>query len=106
MTPNPDPVVEPELKEVNKVETKSVLNTESVTKPSDAGSDVMVLIKFKCTVDKCPFETDNLEATLAAKLLGIHSEANHVCGAPNGPRDKLQKLDQPVLRTGCSQQDF
>ena len=31
MTPNPGPVVEPELKEVNKVETKSVLNTESVT---------------------------------------------------------------------------
>ena len=78
MTPNPSPVVEPEFKEVNKAETKPILNTESETKPSDAGSDAMALIKFKGTVDKFPLETDKLEPTLAAKLLGIHSEANHI----------------------------
>ena len=44
---------------------------------------------------------------LATELLRLHHEANHaVRGATGGPRDKLQKLDRPVLTTGCSQQDF
>jgi hypothetical protein len=60
------------------VDSKPVLNTDSKAKPSDAGSDVMVVIQFKCTVDGCSFETDELEPTLAAKLLRIHSEANHI----------------------------
>ena len=41
MIPNLGPAVEPELKDANKKETKPVLNTESETKPSSAGSDVM-----------------------------------------------------------------
>ena len=52
-------------------------------------------------------KTDDLELTVAATVLGIHSEANHVvCGTPSVRRDKLQKLDRPVLTTGRSQQDF
>ena len=117
MTPNPGPVVEPELKEVNKVETKPISNTESETKPSDVGSDVVAQIKFKFTVDKCPYETDELKPPLAAKLLGIPSEANHVvCVAPSGPPNKLQIWDSlpgptPQMRTcnktiSCSVQNF
>jgi hypothetical protein len=93
MTPNPGPVLEPELKEVNKVENKPVLKTESATKPSDAGFDTMALIKFKGTGDKCPLETDKWEPTLAAKFLGIHSETNHVvCGHLMDPETSYRSL--------------
>ena len=60
------------------METEPVSNIESETKPSDAKSVVMAPIKFKCTVGGCSFETDELKQTVAAQVLGIHSEANHV----------------------------
>ena len=60
------------------------MNTKSENKPSDVGYDIMATIKFKCTADKCTFETDELVPTLATELLRLHHEANHgVCGAPS-----------------------
>jgi hypothetical protein len=78
MTPNPGPVNEPELKDEDRVDTKPVLNIEFETKPSDTDSDVMAQIKFKCAVDECSFKTNELEQTVVATVLCIHSEANHV----------------------------
>ena len=38
----------------------------------------MAQIKFKCAVDGCSFKTNELEQTVVATVLCIHSEANHV----------------------------
>ena len=54
MPPKPGPDEEPELEELDKVDTKPVSNIESETKQSDVKSDVMVPIKLKCTVEGCP----------------------------------------------------
>ena len=102
MVPNTSQVAKPEAKE-----TKPILNNESENKLSDVGYNIMATIKFKCTADKCTFVYDELVPDLATELRRLHHEANHaVCGAPSGQRDKLQKLDRPVLTTGYSQQDF
>jgi hypothetical protein len=45
----------------------------------------MAPIKFKCTVDGCSFETDEMDQIVVATVLGIHSEANQVVsGASRG----------------------
>ena len=41
---------------------------------------------------------------MATEHLELYYEANH--GIHGVSRDKLQKLEYPVLLTGCSQQDF
>ena len=48
-----------------------------------------------------------LSMDVLSRLLNTHSLANHVgSGTPSGRRDRLQKLDRPVLTTGRSQQNF
>ena len=80
------------------MDTKPVSNIESETRPSDVESDVMAPASLKCTA----YETGDLEQTVAAPVLGIHSGR----GTPSGRHNKLQKLDRPVLMMRCSQQDF
>jgi hypothetical protein len=80
------------------VDTKPVSNIESETRPSDVESNVMAPASLKCTA----YETGDLEQTVAAPVLGIHSGR----GTPSGRHNKLQKLDRPVLMMRCSQQDF
>ena len=96
MPPKPGPDEKPE--ELDKLDTKPALDIES---------DVMAPINLECSIDGCTFKTGDLERTVAATELNIHSKAHHVgCGKPSGRRDRLQKLDRPVLTTGWSQQDF
>ena len=59
---------------------------------------------FKCSARECAWKTDELTQAMATEHLKSHHEANH--GIHGAMRDKLQKLDRPVLMTGCSQQDF
>ena len=86
------PKEEPELEELDKVDTKPILDIESNSKPaSDGESDVIAPASLKCTVDGCVFKTGDLKQTVAATVLGIHSKANHVGrGTPSGRSDKLQ----------------
>ena len=65
--------------------------------------NIMAPVNLICTVDGCTFKTGDLDQTVAASVLNTHSTANHVGqGTPSGHRDRLQKLDRPVLTTGCS----
>ena len=53
------------------------------------------------------FQDPTTGTVRAASVLNTHSTANHVGrGTPSGLCDRLQKLDRPVLTTGCSLQDF
>ena len=52
------------------LETKP-LDAKPETKPLEAKSDVMALIKFKCSASGCDLETEELDQAIAIKLLGI-----------------------------------
>ena len=92
--PKPGPVEEPELEELDKFDTKPSVDIES---------DIMAPVNLICTVDGCTFKTGDLDQTVAASVLNTHSTANHVGhGTPSGRRDRLQKLDRPVLTRGFS----
>ena len=94
MPPKPGPVEEPELEELDKLDTKPVADIES---------DIMAPVNLICTVNGCTFKTGDLDQTVAASVLNTHSTANHVGhGTPSGRCDRLQKLDRPVLTRGFS----
>ena len=59
---------------------------------------------FKCAAQECAWQTEELTLAMATEHLELHHEPNHCIHGAS--RDKLQKLEHPVLMTGCSQQDF
>ena len=89
MAPNPTQAVVPETKGEGKVEIKPTMYTESDDKQLG---------------QMCAWKTEELTLAMAAEHLELHHEANH--GIHCASLDKLQKLEHPVLMTGCSQQDF
>ena len=100
MVPNTNQVSKPETEGAEKVESIPTLNTESENKPLEQ----IMTTSFKCSAQECEWKTEELLPAIANEQLKLHHKANH--GIRGGPRDKLQKLDRPVLMTGCSQHDF
>ena len=99
MPPKLEPDARPELDKLGELDIKPVLEIEP---------DIMAEVNLPCTVKGCNFKTGDLGQVVAASVLSTHTTANHIGPASsNGRRnDRLQKLDRPILTTGCSQQDF
>ena len=70
--------------------------------------EVVKTISLPCTVTGCAYLTMKLDPAVAASVLSSHTLGVHKDPALTRGRrsDRLQKLDRPVLTTGCSQQDF
>ena len=100
MAPDPTQAAMPETKGEGKVEFKPTMYTDSENKQLEQ----TMTTSFKCSARECAWKTDKLTQAMATEHLKSHHEANH--GIHGAMRDKLQKLDRPVLMTGCSQQDF
>ena len=100
MAPNPTQAAMPETKGEGKVEFKPTMYTDSENKQLEQ----TMTTSLKCSARKCTWKTDELTQAMATEHLKLHREANH--GIHGASQDKLQKLDRPVLMTGCSQQDF
>ena len=75
---------------------------------SDIEPNIMAEVNLSCTVEGCNFKTGDLGQVVAASVLSTHTNANHIGSASSGGccNDRLQKLDQPILTTGVSQQGF
>ena len=75
---------------------------------ADIVPDVMSDISLPCSVEGCGYVTKKLAQAVAASILSSHTMGNHNGPAPPRGRrnDRLQKLDRPILITGCCQQDF
>ena len=100
MALNPTEAAMPEMKGEGTEEFKHTMYTESENKQLEQ----TMTTSFKCSARECAWKTDELTQAMATEHLKSHHEANH--GIHGAMRDKLQKLDRPVLMTGCSQQDF
>ena len=74
----------------------------------DIKPDIMAEVNLPCTVAGCGFKTGELAQAVAASVLSSHTTGNHSGTAtPSGRRnDRIQRLDQPILTRGCSQQDL
>ena len=70
--------------------------------------EVVTTISLPCTFTGYAYKTMKFDPAVAASVLSSNTLGVHKDPAPKRGRrsDILQKLDQPVLTTGCSQQDF
>jgi hypothetical protein len=79
MVPSPSHLLKPATKEVEKVETKPIMNAESENKPSDVSYNIMTTFKSKCSVQDCTFKTDELLPNLATESLDYTTRPTMLC---------------------------
>lgn len=67
-------------------------------------------VDVKCPVDRCEYRPNVTDATLAATLLTIHAQSQHVATpAPShaaGATAKVEKISRPTVDEGISLEDW
>ena len=67
-------------------------------------------VDVKCPVDSCEYRPNVSDATLAAALLTIHAQSQHVAmPAPShaaGATAKVEKISRPTVDEGISLEDW
>ena len=64
---------------------------------------------YKCPLLDCTFETDDVQDSLAAVLISVHSTGTHTAAAPSTSGNaaaKVEKVRRPTISTAGSSEDW
>ena len=65
--------------------------------------------QYKCPFPDCTFETDDVQDSLAAVLISVHSAGTHTAATPSRSGNaaaKVEKVNRPTISTVGSSENW